>query len=259
MRKIVFGIIIVSFGFLVLVGCSDKSPPPASSDVSADGTPNIVHEDKSVKIIRSMMELNYASMTVAEFNETIQTLCADADTTVFEVISNAYDHYSVYDDSGEFMYYLFSDHSLETFMQTTLSYSAQEIFGEPVHLGNIMYMTMPNMTAMEVSQKREQMQPDEWERYFEEHIADISVFPVLSYAIEANIQDPGAIMVSERDSKINDIHSAIKEFLLGLDAEAVMAETLEDDILAEFERLSTMYSDDKMMVECRIQSIERDI
>jgi|GEM_PF-4193019 len=259
MRKTVSGIIIVLFAFLVLVGCSDKTSPPADSDKSADGTPNIIHEDESVRLIRSMMELDYASMTVAEFNESIQTLCADADTNVFEVISDAYDHFAVYNESGEFMYTMFGDSGLKTFMQTTLSYSAQEIFGEPIYLGSISYMTMPNMTAMELSQKREQMRTDEWERYFEEIIANISVFPVLSYEVEANTQDPGAILVSERDSKINDIHSSIKDFLLSMDTEAVMAVTLEDDILAELDRLSAMYSDDKMTVECRVQSIERDV
>lgn len=53
--------------------------------------------------------------------------------------------------------------------------------------------------------------------------------------------------------------NSIKEFLFGLDQTTAMEETLDDDILAEFQRLSTMYSDDEMMVECRVQSIECDV
>lgn len=53
--------------------------------------------------------------------------------------------------------------------------------------------------------------------------------------------------------------NSIKEFLFGLDQTTAMEETLDDGILAEFQRLSTMYSDDEMMVECRVQSIECDV
>lgn len=250
MKKLVSGFIIALSLLSLLAGCSD---------VLANDMPNVVHQDESVKLIYSMMELDYASMAVAEFNETIQTLCEDADTTVFQVISDAYEHFAVYDDSGEFMYHLFSDHNLEAFMQTTLSYSAQEIFGEPVHLGTVTYMTMPDMTAMDVFQKREQTQPDEWERYFQEMIADISVFPVLSYAIETNIPTPETLTVSERDSRINDIQAAIRKLLLGMDKEAVSAENLWDVIEAEFEMLSVEFSDAGIAVKCRMQGLERDI
>lgn len=261
MKKLV-SIVLVLLSIAALAGCSDSSSPSAGSDTldaPGDTITSVVDEDKSVQIIRSMMELDYPSMTVTAFNEAILMLCTNADTTVFEVISDAYEHFSVYDESGEFISIMFKDRDLESFMQTTLSYSAAEIFGEPVHMGSVTYMTMPDMTATELSQKRMQMQPDEWERFYEQNIADISIFPVLSYEIKADIPEPGTLLVSERDDKLDDIHTSIQAFLLGLDAERASAEALEDDVLAEFERLSAIYSDDKMAVECQIQSIERDI
>ncbi len=90
-------------------------------------------------------------------------------------------------------------------------------------------------------------------------IADISIFPVLSYIIEADIPDSEALLISERDGRLNDIHTAIKDYFLNLDTEAAASETLEEDVLAEFKRISDLYSDDKITVNCLIQTIEHDI
>lgn len=263
MKKLIVGIVLVLLNISTLTGCANSSLPPVSSSMpdtpTETNSKEVVHEDNSVQIIRSMMELDYSTMTVAAFNEAIQKLCGDADTTVFEVMSDAYDHFSVYDKTGEFVSIAFTDPNLEIFMQTTLSYSAAEMFGEPVHMGSVMYMTMPDMSAKELSQKRELMQSDEWEHFYQDNIADISIFPVLSYEIVANIPDSQALLVSERDDRLNHIHAAIQTYFLNMDAQTALAETLEDDVLTEFKRISTIYSDDKMIVECRIQTIERDL
>lgn len=194
MKKVVVGIVLLLLSMSILAGCSNGNTSNAPTETNSRV---VVHEGQSVQIIRSIMELDYSSMSVTEFNEAIQMLCKDADTTVFDVMSDAYDHFSVYDESGEFVSVTFTDEDLESFMRTTLSYSAAEIFGEPVHMGNIMYMTMPNMTAEEFSLKREQMATDEWERFYQDNIANISIFPILSYEIVADIPDFQALLVSE--------------------------------------------------------------
>lgn len=256
MKKSIIGIVIVLLSMSIWVGCSNQNITNVSTETD---TREVVHEGQSVQIIRSMMELEYSSMTVTEFNETIQLLCKDADTNVFEVISDAYDHYSVYDETGEFLSVTFTDSNLESFMETTLSYSSAEIFGEPSHMGSVVYMKTPNMTAAELSQKRNLMTTEEWDLYFQDNIADISIYLVLSYVIEATTPDSQNILVSERDSRLNNIHAAIETFVFNMDTESASADTFEDDVLNEFERISMMYSDDKMTVECEVQGVERDI
>ena len=256
MKKSIIGIVIVLLSMSILVGCSNQNITNVPTETD---TREVVHEGQSVQIIRSMMELEYSSMTVAEFNDAIQLLCEKADTNVFEVMSDAYDHYSVYDKTGEVVSVIFADSDLESFMKTTLSYSSAEIFGEPFHMGSVMYMTTPNMTAEELSQKRALMTTEEWGLYFKDNISDIRIFPVLSYVIETTTPDSQNILVSERDSRINNIHTDIETFVLSMDAEAVSEDTFEDDVLTEFERISMMYSDDKMSVGCEVQGVERDI
>ncbi|MDL2238009.1 YobA family protein [Christensenellaceae bacterium OttesenSCG-928-K19] len=230
-------------------------------DGESDGFQNgeIVHEDESVQIIRSMMNLDLTSMTVADFNERIQAMCVEADTNVFEVISDAFDQFGVYDDTGEFVGTVFSDRELETFMQTTLSYSAQEIFGEPAHLGSIMYMTLPGFTAKELHQKKEQMSFDEWNSFFEEHIAEINTWPVLFYSIEADIANPDTLLVSDRDSRIDDTHAAIIDFVIEMDEETAKADNMEDIVNTEFEKISDQQSDSQISIKCSMQGLERDL
>ncbi|NLW79265.1 MAG: hypothetical protein GXY32_07650 [Ruminococcaceae bacterium] len=115
------------------------------------------------------------------------------------------------------------------------------------------------MTAVEVAQKKDEMPADEWDRFFDANIQDITVFPIVSYEIEATISNSETLLVSERDGRLNDIHAAIKAFLLEMKPETAAADTLEADVLAEFERLSALYSDDQITVDCRIQSIEREM
>lgn len=225
----------------------------------AGGMAEIVHEGEAVLLVRDMMALPYRSMTVAEFNLAIQRLCADAGTDVFAVISDVYDHYYTCDDAGEFVGFVFSDRELEVFMETTLAYAAQEIFGEPVLLGSVMYVTLPGMTAVEVYEERERMAADEWAAFFEAHIEEIAVFPVLSYAIEEEIADEKALLVVERDRRMNGARDAIVSALLGLSEEEAAAEALWDVLEEAFERISAAFSDGEMTVVCRIQGLERDM
>ena len=265
MNKVIRCIVAVILLCLVATGCDSKSPVPDGQGVPSQNTPNIsssaeiVHEGESVQIIRAIMELDYNSMTVEEFNKTIQKMCSDAGTNIFEVISDAYDHFGVYNDSGEFVDTVFPDSELEHFMQTTLEYSSQEIFGEPVHLGSIMYMTTPDMSAKDLRQKKAQMSHDEWNNYFEENISEITVFPILSYSIEAGIANPDSLLVADRDGRINDTHTAIINFFTELDKETSMQENLWNIIELEFERISSQESDAKISISCMIQELERDM
>lgn len=259
LKRVISGIAAVFICVITLIGCAAKTTETENSTIPGKSESEVIHEDKSVKIIREMMKLDTASMTVSDFNTEIQQLCQDSGTTVFEVISDAYDHFGVYNDDGQFMYYMFSDDELETFIQTTLSYSSQEIFGEPVHMGSVSYMTMPNMTAAQMAQKEAEMPTDEWEQYFTENIADIQIFPVLSYEIETEIQDPETFLISERDDRINNAKTAIADFILGLTIDEVSEDNLEQRIQAEFEIIPAAGSDEKFAVACRIQSLERDV
>lgn len=268
MKRMVLLLAMMIMGLCLAAGCTDGDLPVSSSapqiskspdTISSDITSDAAIEKDAVQLIRSMMELDYADMSVADFNQAIQQICADADTTVFDAISYTYDYYAVYDDTGVYTGAVFTDRDLERFFKTTLSYSSQEIFGEPVHMDSIMYMTTPDMTALELDEKKEAMQPEEWDHYFNENIQKFNMFPVLSYEIEAVVQDEASVTVSERDSRIDGIHSAIKEYFLGLTPEAAASETLEEELTAEFERLSVRNSDEKISIECRIQAVERDL
>ncbi|MDL2294434.1 hypothetical protein LJC60_07380 [Ruminococcaceae bacterium OttesenSCG-928-D13] len=261
-RHIVTLALILSF-CLLITGCvsqsqSTSSLGPSSPDTQSDGShsASVVHEDESVQLIRSMMSLDYSSMTISDFNETIQAKCADADTDIFQVISDVYDHFTVYDDAGEFVGTVFTDRELEAFMETTLAYSAQEIFGEPVHLFNISYMTTPDLTAKQLYQMKEQMSFDEWNAFFEEHIAEINTFPAFFYSIEVEIADPDTLLVSERDSRINDARASIVSYFIELDKETAAAETLWDTLALELEAISAKYSDSHISVECSVHELE---
>lgn len=235
-------------------------PMTASAAISPAGAERtIVHEGESVLLVREMMALDYEEMTVAQFNETIQKLCADAGTNIFEVIVDAYSHYATYDATGTYVGTVFTDKALKAFMQTTLEYSAQEIFGEPVQTGSIMYITMPGVNAMEMHNRIAEMADAEWHEYFEKHIAEITIFPVLSYAIEVTQADPDTLLVGARDSRINGTIAAINNLLLAMDEDAVRAETLWDTLEAAFERISAEQSDDEIAIVCKIQGLERDV
>ena len=251
---------------LLLIGCGSQalahssSEPSSLDSQSAEGQNNgMTLVAEPVRIIRSMMGLDYPSMTVADFNKSIQTICTEAHTDIFEVIVDAYDHFGVYDDAGEFVGTVFSDRDIEHFVNSTLSYSAQEIFGEPVHLGNIAYMTLPGFTAKELYEKKEQMSFDEWNIFFEEHIAEICTWPVLSYAIKVDIATPDTLLVSERDGNINAAQASIINFFVSMDKETAMANNLWDILEVEFATISTEQSNAGMSVSCRIQGLERDM
>lgn len=244
--------------FMLAILLAALVPVGAMASGAAEG-PVVVHEGASVLCIREMMALDTASMTVADFNEAIQALSAAAGMSVFEAISDAYAHYVVFDDGGEYMGTRFTDPALEAFMDTTLSYSAQEIFGEPVHLGSVMRMTMPGMTAPALAEMRDGMTAAEWDGFFEENIAEIRVFPVVTYAIEAVLADPGTLLVAERDGRINEAHARIAALVLGLDEGTAGSAGLTELLAAEFDAISADLSDEKIAMACQLQGVEQDI
>ncbi|MGF7012156.1 hypothetical protein M2146_002710 [Lachnospiraceae bacterium PF1-22] len=266
MKKQVSILVFVALVFLIVTGCDDRpqylsNTEQASSKMQIDEShsASVVHEDESVQIIRSIMKLNYETMTVTDFNAEIQAICADAGTNIFEAISDMYDHFAVYDDAGEFIGTVFTDRDLEAFMDTTLAYSAQEIFDAPFHLFNVAYMTTPDLTAKELYQMKEQMSFDEWSAFFEEHTAEINTFPAFFYSMEVEIADPDTLLVSERDSRINDAQASIVNYYIELDEETVAAETFLDTLALELKAMSEKYSDSHITVECSVQELEYDV
>lgn len=266
MKKYIGILVFVTLVFLIVTGCDGRTQylsntELASSKMQIDEShsASVVHEDESVQIIHSIMKLNYETMTVTDFNATIQAICADASTNIFEAISDVYDHFAVYDDAGEFIGTVFTDRDFEAFMDTTLAYSAQEIFEAPFHLFNVAYMTTPDLTAKELYQMKEQMSFDEWNAFFEEHIAEINTFPAFFYSMEIEIADPDTLLVSERDSRINDAQASIVNYYIELDQETVAAETFLDTLALELETMSARYSDARITVECCVQELEYDV
>ncbi|MDL2237467.1 hypothetical protein LJC56_06525 [Christensenellaceae bacterium OttesenSCG-928-K19] len=215
-------------------------PEPPQAETAGDA-----QESKDVRLVREMMELDYANMTVAAFNEAIQEICEKADTNIFEVIANLY-------DGG-----LPHDRGLEVFMDTTLDYSSQQIFGEPVHLGNVMYMTLPGVTAKELAQKKAEMDTETWDVYFDENIADIQIRGTLFYEIEYGITDPKVLPVEQRDSRLNAVREGIEEFVLGMEEAEIEADTAWQAIETKLAQMTGEYSDDDMTVKCRVQNLER--
>ena len=266
MKKRIHILIFALLICLMITGCASQSQSPSSlepssPDTQSDGSQSasVVNEDESVRLIRSMMGLDFVSMTVASFNETIQAMCAEANTTVFDVIPDVYDHFAVYDDTGDFVGTVFTDRELETFIETTLEYSAQEISGEPVHLFNVAYMTMPDLSAKELYQMKEQMSFDEWNAFFEEHIAEMNTFPAFFYSIEVGLADPDTLLVSDRDSRINDAQTSIVNYYIELDEETVAAEIFLDTLAFEIEAISEKHSDSHITIKCSVEELEYDV
>ncbi len=274
MKQIRAIVILSLLGILMLSGCAgtDSSAPLISASAPSSASSNAATPDASAvsgnanqtasdpeAIVRKMMELDYTSMHVAEFNRSIEELCNASGTNIFEVIAALYDRYLVDDVGNGLQYMLFPDVGLETFVDTTLEYSAQELFGEPVIQDQVSYQTMPSMTAADLAKKKQSMPPDEWAAFFQEHIAEINVFPVLSYSIEFLLPHPESLTVAERDSRLNHVRSGVRDYLLALSPEAVQAESLESDLSAELDRLSIAQSDDDMTIICTVQGLERNV
>ncbi len=78
MKKTAISMITILLSIVILTGCSNKTAPPPENEISDSVTNSDTDakvEDKPVQIIRSIMKLDYASMTVAAFNEAVQQNC----------------------------------------------------------------------------------------------------------------------------------------------------------------------------------------
>lgn len=183
MKKCGMGMVVLLFVAL-LAGCtgagnSSSLVAPAPSSVgTASSTSDATQAQKAVQLVQDMMALDYNNMTVTAFNETIQQICTDAGTDIFAVIADAYDDY------------LDFDRELDTFMRTTLNYSSQQLFGEPVHIGTASYMATPNTTAREMLEIENSMSAREWDKYFDGIIGEIEVLVVVHYEIAFEMTDP---------------------------------------------------------------------
>ena len=249
-------------GLLGIVTGTEIDEPSAITIVSEpDPDYDVSNSNGQLGLARSMMELDYKTMTVTEFNATIEKLCDDAGATVPGVYADVAEEFRLPgDDHGPPRY---NDAKLEDFMTDTLLYSSIEIHAAhanqtAAHSNTIMYITVPGMTAKETAAILEG-DAEEAMRFTEDNAAVLNIYPLLIYNVEWDIHNMDAITVAERDSRINDIHSEIKEYWLGMSLEEIASETLESEIAAEFARISQAYSDDKMTIDCVIQSIEFDI
>ena len=147
-------------------------------------------------------------------------------------------------------------------MTDTLLYSSIEIHAAhadqtAAHSNTIMYITVPGMTAKETAAIMEG-DAEEAIRFVEDNAAVLSIYPLLIYNIEWDIRDADTITVAERDSRVNAAHDAVKEYFLSLTPDEATAETLEERLGAEFERLSAAHSDDVMTIRCAVDAIARE-
>ncbi len=219
------------------------------------------NESAPLKLVNAMMSFDYETMNVGEFNTNIEKLCDDAGATVPGVYADVTEEFTLAgDDHGPPRY---NDAKLEDFMTDTLLYSSIEIHAAhadqiAAHSNTMMYITVPGMTAKETAAILEG-DAEEATRFTKDNAAVLNIYPLLIYNVEWDIHNVDAITVAERDRRINDIHSEIKEYWLGMSLEETASEALENDIAAEFARISKAYSDETMMLDCVILSIEFDI
>lgn len=241
MKKVLATVLVFTGLFMALAGCANN-------------------ESEALKLVHDMMALDYETMSVGDFNTAIEKLCEDADTTVSAVY---HDVSAEFTTAGE-LYGPpdYGDEKLAGFMIATLQYSSTEIYAANTgdaaeHMGVVMYMTVPGMTANEVATTMAG-DAEAAAKFATENAETLNIYPLLTYFVEETVHDPSAVTVSERDERINSAHAAVKETFLSLGEDVIMADTLEENLLAEFERLSAAYSDDAMTVRCVIQGVERE-
>lgn len=255
MRRMVCGLLVLVMGAL-LAGCAGQGGDGSQAAVvSSSGpqtgggssSPAAVDPPDPIAIIEEMMALDYSEMTVTEFNEAIVELCEKQEQNIFAVIADAYDRQDTF------------ERGFNAFMRSTLNYSSQEIFGEPVYIGHAAYITARGVTAAEMLQKEQEMDAAEYSSYIDGMIADIDLYVTILYNIEYDIADADTLLVAQRDSTLNGARAAIDEFVVGLSEEEILAGDIEQVLAARFEELSRQYSSEAMTVRYVMQDYENGI
>lgn len=261
MKKTFSLLLTLSLFALLLYGCA--KPADLSDSSSPSDTPSVsnpqpsAEESESLRLLKEMMALDYPTMSVSDFNQSVQDIAAKEDMSIFEVISNIYDEGEVVDKNGAFITILLPDDTeLRDFLETTLNYSSQEIFKEPVHMAATAYITTANLTAEELRKKELSMTDVAWHDYFEGIVQDIELYTTLFYEIEFEVFEPETLLVSVRDARINAVQSDVEAFLLSMTPEEINAGDLQARIESKLNEISEEYSDDQVKISCRIQSLE---
>ncbi|MFV0399726.1 MAG: hypothetical protein ACK5LX_03785 [Oscillospiraceae bacterium] len=245
---------------LVITGCTNQEQPGGDTDSVSSESSAAVEDTRplptGVKLIREIMALDYQSMTVADFNSKITQMCEAEGTSIFAAMSDSYDHYTTYDDESNFAGIVFADPAMEAFIDTTLSYSSQEIFGEPVLSTSADYMTMKGMTAAEVLDKKREMGTEGWNEYFNNHLEDSELYISLYYTIENIIPDPSAITVAERDEAIDGVRIGMQDAFVELTEEAAQSDSLKESLQEKLDWLAGQYGSDTMQLVCKVDMVQ---
>lgn len=246
MKRIFSGLLVLLLCVMLFAAC--QTPPPSMPASGSEPVPQTSSElaqtESSPLLVAKMMELDYGRMSVEEFNNTIQEICADAGTSIFDVIV---DLYEMEDELTPNMIH---------FLRTTLDYSSQEIFGEPVYLGSSSYITAPGVTAREMWEKERDMEPADWDAYFDSIIADIEVYAVVHYEAHYSIADPGVLTVVQRDEILNGVRSDIQNFVIDQSEEDIEGEGMKETIEKELEKIAAAHSDENVTINCLLQMVE---
>lgn len=210
----------------------------------------------ALQIIREMMALDYADMTIAEFNTAIQDIARKHELTVFEVIAAAHDATALYDDNNEFIANVIEDQEVEAFLHMTLKYSAQDIIEAPGYLESIAYITAPNVTAKEMQEKKAQMTSAAYNAYLDGIVDEMTVHAEVFFQVEYLIPDPAELTVGQRDAKLNAIFSEMEAFVVAMSEDEVVAPDIEDRLTARLDELTEEYSDSSIHIICGLVDIE---
>lgn len=211
----------------------------------------------AIGALREMMSLDYPVMTIAEFHQSIQDIADSQRMSVFQVIADSYDTFSVDDENGDFVAIVIEDAELGAFLQSTLKYSAQDILGEPGYLESVAYITTDNYSAKAMLEQKQQMTAMEYNAYLDGMIDEISIHAHLFFLVEYEIPDPTAITVAQRDEKLNAVRSDMEAFIVSMSEEEIVASDIESKLTAHLDELMQKYSDGNMSVLCTIQEIEK--
>lgn len=233
----------------LLAGCTggDASGAVAEGNAVDSGSatsapPDAVQE--SIALVRSMMALDYEGMSVAAFNDEIQRISDDAGKNFFEVVANAYEGYEGFDKE------------LDDFIRSTIEYSAQDIFGEPVYMGNASYRTTRSVTAADMLEKQRQMEPAAFSAYLDGILADIDIYTTVFYTLEFTIVDGEALLVSQRDAQLNGARAAVEDYVAGLSEDEIQAEDAKTRIAGQLEAIAAEYSSAGMGLRGELTSFE---
>lgn len=226
------------------VSSASQDASSAAGDAPASDGASAATAD-SLALVEQMMTLDYQNLTVEEFNQAIVQICDKADTNIFQVIADVYDQPEPLDrDTGAFMH-------------STLEYSAQQLFGEPVYLGSVSYILTAGETAAGMLQKQQEMEPAAWDAYFDSVLGDITTYNTAFYEVDFNVLHPGQLLVAQRDDRLNALRAGMEEYVTGMSPEEMEAEGAADSITARLEELAAAGTDPDMELTARLQNLER--